>query len=38
MMLVLFRYEMVRVREIRLEPEGKEGGLFSYLWDQVESL
>nr|CAH0101879.1 unnamed protein product [Daphnia galeata] len=29
-----FTYEMVRVREIRLEPEGKEGGLFSYLWDQ----
>ena len=27
---------MVRVTENRLEPEGKEHGLFSYLFDKVE--
>jgi hypothetical protein len=26
---------MVRVTENRLEPAGKEKGLFNYLWDQV---
>jgi ionotropic glutamate receptor len=27
---------MVRVTENRLEPQGKEQGLFNYLWNQVE--
>lgn len=31
-----FSYEMVRVTENRLEPLGKERGLFSYLFDNVE--
>jgi hypothetical protein len=31
-----FSYEMVRVTENRLEPEGKERGLFNYLFDTVE--
>jgi hypothetical protein len=31
------RYEMVRVTENRLEPQGKERGLFNYLWEKVES-
>jgi hypothetical protein len=33
--LIFRRYEMVRVTENRLEPQGKERGLFNYLWDQV---
>jgi ionotropic glutamate receptor len=27
---------MVRITENRLEPQGKERGLFNYLWDKVE--
>ncbi|EFX82121.1 hypothetical protein DAPPUDRAFT_316698 [Daphnia pulex] len=30
-----FTFEMVRVTENRLEPLGKERGLFNYLWDNV---
>ncbi len=30
-------YEMVRVTENRLEPLGKERGLFNYMWEQVAS-
>ncbi|XP_046640837.1 ionotropic receptor 93a-like isoform X2 [Daphnia pulicaria] len=29
-----FTYEMVRVTENRLEPQGKERGLFNYLWEK----
>ena len=30
------RYEMVRVTENILEPQGEKRGQFNYLWDQVE--
>ncbi|XP_046449208.1 ionotropic receptor 93a-like [Daphnia pulex] len=33
-----FTYEMVRVTENRLEPQGKERGLFNYLWNQQSDL
>lgn len=36
LLLIFYRYEMVRVTENRLEPQGTERGLFNYLWDQVE--
>nr|CAH0101875.1 unnamed protein product [Daphnia galeata] len=33
-----FTYEMVRVTENTLEPQGKERGLFNYLWEQKSDL
>ncbi|EFX87007.1 hypothetical protein DAPPUDRAFT_312495 [Daphnia pulex] len=31
-----FTYEMMRINDSSLEPQGNKKGLFNYLWDQVE--